>query len=156
MSPLDIDKYGNTAVHQAAAAGNLTVLQCFLARGVDVDVLNARGHTPLDLATEPETKNLISIATNTKTCQLCGSKFDFKNTRYYCDQSKDFFCKNCSVTYWVYEDWESEAKERPVCRSIPVHKMINEREEDLKKAVEANDFHVLDQSLNQCKNIDID
>ena len=156
MSPLDIDKYGNTAVHQAAAAGNLKVLQCFLSRGVDVDVLNARGHTPLELATEPETKNLISIATKTKTCQLCESKFDFKNLRYYCDQSLDFFCKTCSVCYWVYEHWESEEMERPVCRSTTVHKMINERQEDLAKAIEVYDFHVLDKSLNQCKNIDID
>jgi ankyrin repeat protein len=41
MSSLDIDMYGNTAVHQAAAAGQLKVLECFLSRGVDVDVKNA-------------------------------------------------------------------------------------------------------------------
>jgi len=51
MSPLDIDMHGNTAVHQAAASGEKKVLECFLSRGVDVDVKNARGHTPLDLAT---------------------------------------------------------------------------------------------------------
>jgi len=51
MSPLDIDMHGNTAVHQAAASGSKKVLECFLSRGVDVDVKNARGHTPLDLAT---------------------------------------------------------------------------------------------------------
>jgi ankyrin repeat protein len=48
--------YGNTAVHQAAASGNLKVLECFLSQGVDVDVKNARGHTPMDLATEPSTR----------------------------------------------------------------------------------------------------
>ena len=56
LSPLDIDMHGNTAVHQAAASGKKRVLECFLSRGVDVDVKNARGHTPLDLATAPEVK----------------------------------------------------------------------------------------------------
>lgn len=52
MSPLDIDMHGNTAVHQAAASGNKKVLECFMSRGVDVDIKNARGHTPLDLSTD--------------------------------------------------------------------------------------------------------
>ena len=84
MSPLDIDMYGNTAVHQAAASGKLEVLECFLSRGVDVDVKNARGHSPLDLATEPSTKKLIEKATKTKKCEKCKEKFDFKNIRFYC------------------------------------------------------------------------
>ena len=38
LSPIDDqDIYGNTAVHQAAASGNINVLKCFLARGVDID-----------------------------------------------------------------------------------------------------------------------
>jgi ankyrin repeat protein len=56
MSPLDIDMHGNTAVHQAAASGEKKVLECFLSRGVDVDSRNARGHTPMDLATQPDVK----------------------------------------------------------------------------------------------------
>jgi hypothetical protein len=31
-----------------------------LARGVDVDIKNARGHTPYDLAVAPEVKELIT------------------------------------------------------------------------------------------------
>jgi ankyrin repeat protein len=86
MSALDIDMYGNTAVHQAAAAGQLKVLECFLSSGVDVDIGNARGHTPMDLADEANTKKLISKATKTKNCEnpKCKAKFDFKNIRYYC------------------------------------------------------------------------
>ena len=68
LDPLDKDMYGNTSVHQAAASGNLGVLKCFLARGVDVDLKNSRGHTPLDLTTASETKNLILKATKTKKC----------------------------------------------------------------------------------------
>jgi len=122
MSPLDIDMYGNSSVHQAAASGNLAVLQCYLSRGVDVDMKNSRGHSPLDLSTEEKTKELILKATKTKACENkeCKSKFDFKNIRYYCEVSKKFFCKNCSITLWVYESHESEEKERPVCRSQQV------------------------------------
>ena len=31
MSPLDVDQYGNTAVHQAAASKSIDVLKCFLS-----------------------------------------------------------------------------------------------------------------------------
>jgi len=31
MSPLDVDMHGNTSVHQAAAAGHLNILECFLS-----------------------------------------------------------------------------------------------------------------------------
>lgn len=96
MSPLDIDMHGNTAVHQAAASGSKKVLECFLSRGVDVDVKNARGHTPLDLATRVEVKDLILKAINTKKCVICKSKFDFKNIRYYCESCTRFLCIQCS------------------------------------------------------------
>ena len=56
MSPLDVDQYGNTAVHQAAASKSIDVLKCFLAQGVDVNLPNSRNHSPLHLATEPEHK----------------------------------------------------------------------------------------------------
>ena len=66
----------------------MKVLECFLSRGVDVDVKNARGHTPMDLATEAMTKKLISHATKMKQCENNNCKgprkFDFKNIRYYC------------------------------------------------------------------------
>lgn len=64
----DFDMYGNNAIHQAAAAGQIEVLKCFMQRGVDVDVKNARLHTPMDLATDPGTKNLLNKAMKTKNC----------------------------------------------------------------------------------------
>jgi len=68
LSPLAQDQYGNTAVHQAAASGNMEVLKCFLAGGVDIDQVNARGDTPLALATNPEVKALIIRSQKTKQC----------------------------------------------------------------------------------------
>ena len=126
VSPIDIDEYGNTAVHQAAASGNINVLKCFLARGVDIDAVNARGDSPAMLATEPETKALIIKTLKTKFCEnpTCKSKFDFKNLRYYCQQSNKFYCSKCSMCNYVYEKWDSEEPERPVCRSKEIQKMI--------------------------------
>lgn len=74
ISPLDIDQYGNTSLHQAAASGDITVLKCFLARGVDIEQVNARGDSPLQLATEPETKNLIVRSMKTKQCDFPNCK----------------------------------------------------------------------------------
>jgi len=71
VSPLDIDMYGNTSVHQAATAGHKNIIECFLSQGADVDLKNARGHTPLDLATDPEVKDLIKYALKTKNCTYC-------------------------------------------------------------------------------------
>jgi ankyrin repeat protein len=97
------DMYGNNAIHQAAAAGQIEVLKCFLQKGVDVDVRNARLHTPMELATNPETKKLLSKAVKTKNCQACKSRFDFKNLRYLCTKSDKFYCKNCCVVSYEYE-----------------------------------------------------
>jgi ankyrin repeat protein len=67
LSPIDDqDIYGNTAIHQAAASGNIDVLKCFLSRGVDIDQVNARGDTPLALATHQETRELILKTVKTK------------------------------------------------------------------------------------------
>ncbi len=98
MSPLKIDQYGNNAVHQAAASGSKRVLECFLSRGVDVEKKNARGHTPLDMAVQEDVRKLIIKATNTKTCTICKSKFDFKNIRYYCESCGKFYCNKCCMS----------------------------------------------------------
>lgn len=118
---------------------------------------NSRGHTPLDLATEPKTKELILRATKTKACENreCRSKFDFKNVRFYCEVSTKFFCKNCSTTMWVYENHDSEEKERPVCFSLVVQKKISDHEARLQEAVESFDFKRIDSELSACQGVDI-
>ena len=69
MDPLEIDMHGNTSVHQAASnAQSLRVLKTFMSRGCDVAKTNARGHTPLDLATDPKTRALIEKAFATDRC----------------------------------------------------------------------------------------
>jgi hypothetical protein len=134
------------------------VLECFLSQGVDVDVRNARGHSPCDLATAPEVKDLISKAINTKNCVICKSKFDFKNIRFYCESCQRFLCINCSTSQWVYETVDSEEKERPVCRCSNCLSKIHKSEEELVHAIKSLDFHTVDKaySLIINNNIDID
>ena len=94
----------------------------------------------------------------TKVCEMpsCKQKFNFKNFRYYCAQSDKFFCSKCSVTMWVFEKWDSEEKERPVCRSVDVQKRIGEYEAELRAAMETDEFSALDKATNNCRGIDLD
>ena len=82
MNPLLMDIHGNNCIHQAAANSKVKVLKCFMQFGVDLNLKNARVHTPLDLATDPETRELIQRGIKTTHCSgtKCGnSKFDFRN-----------------------------------------------------------------------------
>lgn len=119
---------------------------------------NARGHTPLDLATNEETRALIQKAITTKKCTKDGSIFDFKNIRYLCDACKRFFCSKYSRRTWVYETREASDKERPVCRCVDCQEIIDDSEKGLKQAMSTRDFAVVDKVLTQILNdhIDID
>lgn len=158
MSPLDIDMHGNTAVHQAAASGSKKVLECFLSRGVDVEIKNARGHSPMDLATQPEVKELIQKATSTKNCEnrMCKSKFDFKNIRYYCESCRKFFCNKCSKSLWVFESVNDVDEERSVCRCNGCAEVIANAERDLRNAMGTGDFYTVDKVLTHIENNKID
>ena len=113
----------------------------------------------MDLATEAKTKKLIAHATKMKQCENSNCKgprkFDFKNIRYYCTQSNQFFCKKCSMTQWVYETAESEEMERPICRSLIVNEKILGHENNLNSAINAYDYTIMDGALKECHGIDI-
>lgn len=95
-------------------------------------------------------------AMKTLKCQNCNSKFDFKNIRYFCEQSDKFYCRKCCKRDWVFEEWDSNEKERPVCRGLSVVKKIQEHEDDLASAIDAKEFTTLDKALGACHGIDID
>ena len=144
LSPTEIDMYGNTSVHQAAAGGTDKVLKCFLMGGVDVNQENARSHSPLDLATNESTRKLISKAMNTERCKgtVCGnSVFDFKNIRYFCESCESFYCKQCSKRDWVFETDTSKTKERLICRCDTCAAVVNKYEGELQKAIDSHDFY---------------
>ena len=125
---------------------------------MDVEIKNARGHSPLDLATQPEVKELISKATSTKNCEnkSCKSKFDFKNIRYYCESCRRFFCNKCSKSLWVFESVNDLDEERSVCRCNSCAEIIANNERDLRNAMATMDFHTVDKVLSNILRNDID
>lgn len=161
MNPLLQDEHGNNCIHQAAANSQVKVLKCFMQFGVDLNLKNARVHTPLDLATDPETRELIQRGIKTTHCvgNNCNkSKFDFRNVQFYCENCGKFYCKLCSTQNWVFENKDSLTEERPVCRCDNCHESIARAERDLQLAMETNDFATLDTVFSRIKqdNTDID
>jgi hypothetical protein len=146
MSPIDFDIYGNNSVHQACSGGQLEILQCFLSQGVDVEIMNARRHTPLHLSTQPSVKEIVVNAIKTEVCQKksCKSRFDFANVRYYCQNCTKFFCRNCKISMWVYEAMESTSKEKPVCYCQDCYDLIKRCEEKFQDALASVEFEVVD------------
>jgi len=99
---------------------------------------NARGHTPLDLATTQETRDLINRALGTVKCKgkhCGGSKFDFKNVRFYCESCGNFFAETCCTRDEYYEDKNSTVKERPVCFCSTCLQKIKLAEKELEEAI---------------------
>lgn len=155
LSAFDIDMHGNTSIHQAASdAQGLAVLKCFMSRGCDLGMKNARGHTPFDLATTQETRDLIERATKTVKCRgkNCGqSKFDFKNVRYYCEACTNFYCEKCCIRedYYENENCAEGEKERPVCFCTNCKNEIEKAEKDLRDAMATEEFEVLHKVLSK-------
>ena len=164
MSPLDIDMYGNNSIHQAVAGGSTKVLESFLAKGADLEAKNARGHAPLDLATDLGTKNLIKQALSVKKCQavqqkMCTSNdeiFTFLNVRCFCEVCRKFFCKKCCEQSWTWDDVESEAADRLVCRCHTCWADIREGERRLKEAINNNIFEKVSFALDFVKSNKLD
>jgi hypothetical protein len=142
MSINDIDIYGNTSIHQAVASGKIEMLECFLSFGADLQLQNARGHTPIDLATDASIKELIKKALDTQKCKRCETVvFDFENLRYYCQRCKRFFCKACcEIAVYDYEFHDSKEKEKPYTRCIECSQKIRSLQDQLQTALGFIDF----------------
>ena len=153
----DEDPFGNTPVHQAAAGGATKVLECFMSQGVDIEKKNTRGHAPLDLATDTETRQLITKAISTKQCG-CSSRFDFNNVRFYCTKCSKFCCRECKENLLVDETVESAERERPICLCKDCLAEHRTCEKLLDEALNNTDFDRVDQisKIIEKKNIEVD
>ena len=145
LSPLDIDRYGNTSVHQCCTnKEGINILECFLSQGIDIDLKNARGHTPYDLAASQDIKELIERAQLATNCDSCKQAFDFINIRYFCLNCRKFFCRNCCINAWVFEKVESTEKEQPVCYCTGCNDLIKKCEDKLHDGLNSIDFEVVE------------
>ena len=56
----------------------------------------------------------------------------------------------------MYEKWDSEAEERPICRSVEIQRKIEDFENQLRTAMAADQFEPLDKAMNLVRDIDLD
>ena len=53
------DNYGRTPLHHASTNGHKKIVELLIAKGADVNVKDDDGTTPLDMADDKETANLL-------------------------------------------------------------------------------------------------
>lgn len=146
--PLEIDMYGNSAIHQAAASNNLELFKVLMGLGIDLEVKNSRNHMPGELTSNKEIKNLISRTLSIKSCQICNKVFDFFTKRYLCNINNEVICKNCCESDYHYENTSSEEKEIIDCRCKNCFIRIRETENNMRQALKTNTLKEIIDSLN--------
>eukprot|EP00357_Protocruzia_adherens_P032550 CAMPEP_0115014392 /NCGR_PEP_ID=MMETSP0216-20121206/26047_1 /TAXON_ID=223996 /ORGANISM="Protocruzia adherens, Strain Boccale" /LENGTH=576 /DNA_ID=CAMNT_0002384115 /DNA_START=26 /DNA_END=1756 /DNA_ORIENTATION=- len=156
FSPYDIDIYGNTAIHQAAASNSLEVIETFMGQGYDMAGKNARGHTPFDLASDEMVKSRIRSSVKTEYCAGSGSPFQYQEPRNWCRISNNFYGDAYCTKSWVYETIESEERDRPVTRSIEAGNNIKKAEDRLVQAMDSALFLEVDEALKHVTKYEID
>ncbi len=149
--PIDIDNYGNTALHQAAASNNFELFKLFMGLGIDLEVKNARNHTAIDLTSNRDIKNLIHNTLEIKNCQICNKIFDFFTKRYFCCINSETVCKNCCISEFYYENVDSEDKEVLECRCKNCFKYIVDAENNLRNAIRSNNLDEIYSVVNFVK-----
>jgi hypothetical protein len=158
FSPLDLDMFGNTCIHQAAAAGRRDILETFLAFGVNIDQKNNRGHQPLSLATEHSVRELIHQAMSTKKCTECSVEFDLYVERHLCQLCDRYFCGKCCILSWIYDSIMSEEPEKPVCRCKDCEKRLKDTENSLEDSIMSNNFERVNSTIStiESENVEVD
>ena len=150
-NPIDIDNYGNTAIHQAGASNNLELFTLFMGLGIDIEVKNARSHMPSDLTSNKNIKDLINKTLEIKSCQICNKQFDFFTKRFFCYINHETVCKNCCFLEYFYENVDSENKEILECRCKNCFKYILDAENNLKNAIKSNNLNEIYTAVNFVK-----
>jgi len=156
LSHHEKDAIGNTALHQAAAGGNLECAKCLMAQGVDVFAKNDRGHTPYALCTVPEVQILLQKAMKEAACKATGKQFSSTVLRYLCSWSLDVFSESSVFQSYVYESPEATEKEKPVTWCMEVRNTIQEAEHQLTTALHLNQLETITTALELAKDKPVD
>ena len=154
--PLEVDSYGDNALHQAAAGNHYDTFKLFMSLGIDLDFKNSRSHKAIDLTTNKKIENLINKALKAKECCLCHRIFDFDNKRYLCSIKEDIICKGCSRIDYYYPTEDSTEKDIRDCRCKVCQDEIIKAENDLKEAIESNNLEKLSTQFTESKKYKID
>ena len=155
-NPLEVDSYGDNALHQAAAGNHYDTFKLFMGLGIDLDYKNSRSHKAIDLTTNKKIEELINKALKTKECCICHRLFDFDNKRYLCSIKEDIICKGCSRIDYYFPTEEAEEKDIRDCRCKVCQDEIIKAENDLKNAIDSNNLEQLVTQFTESKKYKID
>ena len=84
LSTTDVDTYGNTALHLAAAGGRVDIVRSLLHAGVDLNARNYHGNVALDLATDLSVRALLQRAMRQTACAGTSEEFGEHELRHLC------------------------------------------------------------------------
>lgn len=158
FNPNEIDKYGNNCIHHAVAGNRKDILETFLALGVHASHKNNRSHTPIQMTSDTEIKEIISSAISASRCKKCSSYFDIRNTKQLCQVCKKYFCSNCKLLSWVFIAPESVEEEKPVLRCLDCQTLVDQAEYQLQEAIDSNSLVKLTNLIEKIseENINVD
>ena len=154
--PMEVDSYGDNALHQACAGNHYDTFKLFMGLGIDLDYKNSRSHKALDLTTNKDIEDLINKILKARECCLCHKIFDFDNKRYLCSIKEDIICKNCSRIDYYYPTEDSEEKDIRDCRCKNCQDEIIKAENDLREAILSNNLEKLTTQFAESKKYKID
>ena len=154
--PMEVDSYGDNALHQAAAGNHYDTFKLFMGLGIDLDYKNSRSHKAIDLTTNKKIEELINKTLKTKECCLCHRIFDFDNKRYLCSIKEDIICKNCSRIDYYYPTEDAQEKDIRDCRCKDCQDEILKAENDLQEAINSNNLEKLSTQFAESKKYKID
>jgi len=124
--------------------------------GLDLEIKNARSHSPLDLTSNPKIKSLITNTLNEKKCQNCALvTFDFSNHRYVCSICLKVICKQCCKYDFYFVDNNSTDKDLLSCRCLSCYNEIIHHENILREALKSNSLEKNIEVINVIKSKNI-
>eukprot|EP00753_Platysulcus_tardus_P007680 PLAT15375.1.p1 GENE.PLAT15375.1~~PLAT15375.1.p1 ORF type:complete len:500 (-),score=271.44 PLAT15375.1:104-1603(-) len=146
LSPHDVDRCGNNAIHLASTGGHADVLTLLLGMGADLTVRNLYGNTALDLATSTETRRMLEAAVAQTCCGTCEREFTVSTWRYLCVCSGRCFCEDCSVV-------EEVIPGKPMRYSHPCIALVHELHERLTEGMAAEGEKCSEDDITQLEEV---
>jgi len=148
---LETDAFGNNAIHQAVAGGNVQVMEILLQYGVRIDYKNNRGHTVFDLCTEPSIMKYLKEYDLQAICPGTNKPFAPADVKYLCIITKKYFSKDGCDLYWIYEKKDSVEAEKLERRSHKSQEEILKIEDELTDLLQIYEYEKLTEKLNHIR-----
>jgi len=144
---LETDAFGNNAIHQAVAGGNVDVVETLLQYGVRIDYKNNRGHTVMDLCTEPKIRQYLKEYENATYCNETHKAFGPGEIKYLCIISGKYFSKDATELHWIYENKDATECEKLERRSITAQEEVLRIERELSDLIKSYEYEKLCEKL---------